>query len=196
METNDQVEARLAKLDKLRDMGINPYPYRFAFTHDSAALAAARDALLASGEEVAFAGRIVRFNLKGKLAFVHLKDGNGRQQVMFTLDGVGEKGFELVRLLDIGDWVGVKGGMFITKAGEYTVQAKTVELLSKAVRPLPIPKEKIENGQKVIFDEFKDLETRYRQRYVDLTLNDGVRETFKKRSRILQSVRDYLVGQD
>lgn len=196
METNDQVEARLGKLDKLREMGINPYPYRFAFTHDSAGLAAARDSLLASGEEVAFAGRIVRFNLKGKLAFVHLKDGHGRQQVMFTLDGVGEKGFELVRMLDIGDWVGAKGPMFITKAGEYTVQAKAVELLSKAVRPLPIPKEKIENGQKVIFDEFKDLETRYRQRYVDLTLNDGVRETFKKRSRILQSVRDYLVGQD
>jgi lysyl-tRNA synthetase class 2 len=196
METNDQVEARLEKLGKLREMGINPYPYRFPLTHDSAALAANREALLASGDEVAFAGRIVRYNLKGKLAFAHLKDGSGRQQAMFTLDGVGAQGFELVKMLDIGDWIGVRGPMFITKAGEYTVQAKSVELLSKAVRPLPIPKEKIENGQKIIFDEFKDLETRYRQRYVDLTLNDGVRETFKKRSRIIQSVRDYLLSKD
>ena len=194
MEMNDQVEARLEKLGKLREMGINPYPYSFAFTHDSAGLQAAKDALLASNEDVAFAGRIVRYNLKGKLAFVHLKDDMGRMQVMFGRDAVGEPAFELVKMLDIGDWVGVKGPMFITKTGEYSVHAKGVELLSKAVRPLPIPKEKIENGVKVIFDEFKDVETRYRQRYVDLTLNDNVRETFKKRSRIIQSIREYLIG--
>jgi lysyl-tRNA synthetase, class II len=203
MEMNDQVEARLEKLRKLRDMGINPYPYGFTLTHDSAALLAAKDALLpapvaegetaAPGAEVAFAGRIVRYNLKGKLAFVHLKDDAGRMQIMFGRDAVGEPAFELVKILDIGDWIGVKGTMFITRAGEYTVHAKSVELLSKAVRPLPIPKEKIENGVKVIFDEFKDVETRYRQRYVDLTLNDGVRETFKKRSRIIQAIRQYLL---
>ncbi|HLP43475.1 MAG TPA: lysine--tRNA ligase, partial [Fibrobacteria bacterium] len=196
MEINDQVEARLAKLDKLKEMGINPYPYRFAFTHDTAALNVQKDALLASSEDVAFAGRIVRYNLKGKLAFVHLKDDHGRVQVMFGKDAVGEPAFELVKMLDIGDWVGVKGPMFVTKTGEYSVQAKALELLSKAVRPLPIPKEKIENGQKIIFDEFKDLETRYRQRYVDLTLNDGVRETFRKRSRIIQSIREYLLAQN
>src|SRR5690606_23787050 len=116
--------------------------------------------------------------------------------IMFGRDAVGESGFELVKLLDIGDGVGVKARMFITKTGEYSVHARTVELLSKAVRPLPIPKEKIENGVKVIFDEFKDVETRYRQRYVDLTLNDGVRETFKKRSRIIQAIRRYLLGMD
>jgi lysyl-tRNA synthetase, class II len=205
MEMNDQVEARLEKLRKLREMGINPYPYGFAPTHDSAALLAEKEKLLpppaaegesapaAVGPEIAFAGRIVRYNLKGKLAFVHLKDDMGRMQIMFGRDAVGEPSFELVRILDIGDWIGVKGTMFITRAGEYTVHAKTVELLSKAVRPLPIPKEKIENGVKVIFDEFKDVETRYRQRYVDLTLNDGVRETFKKRSRIIQAIRQYLL---
>ncbi|MEO7425919.1 MAG: lysine--tRNA ligase [Fibrobacteria bacterium] len=203
MEMNDQVEARLEKLRKLREMGINPYPYGFTLTHDSAALLAAKDALLPAavaegetpvpGPEIAFAGRIVRYNLKGKLAFVHLKDDAGRMQIMFGRDAVGEPSFELVKILDIGDWIGVKGTMFVTRAGEYSVHAKTVELLSKAVRPLPIPKEKIENGVKVIFDEFKDVETRYRQRYVDLTLNDGVRETFKKRSRIIQSIRQYLL---
>ena len=195
MEMNDQVEARLEKLQRLREMGVNPYPYGFKPTHDSAALQAHKDDLLAAPTEVAFAGRIVRYNLKGKLAFVHLKDDKGRMQVMFGRDAVGEAGFELVKLLDIGDWVGVRGHMFITKTGEYTIHAASAELLSKAVRPLPIPKEKIENGVKVIFDEFKDVETRYRQRYVDLTLNDGVREVFLKRSRIIQALREYLLGQ-
>ncbi len=222
MEVNDQVEARLDKLVKLKAMGINPYPYAFAFTHDSAGLLADKDRLLPAVDsaavspalqpgpvapaspspavsptpEIAFAGRIVRYNLKGKLAFVHLKDDMGRQQVMFGRDAVGEPSFELVKLLDIGDWVGVRGYMFITRTGEYTLHARTVELLSKAVRPLPIPKEKIEDGVKIIFDEFKDVESRYRQRYIDLTLNDNVRATFKKRSRIIQSLREYLLGQD
>jgi lysyl-tRNA synthetase class 2 len=195
MEMNDQVEARLEKLRKLRELGINPYPYRFPLSHDSAALIREREALLASGQGVAFAGRVVRYNLKGKIAFLHLKDGAGRLQVMFGRDAVGEPGFELVKMLDIGDWVGVHGPMFVTKTGEYSVQAQSVELLSKAVRPLPIPKEKIEDGKKVIYDEFTDVETRYRQRYVDLTLNGGVREVFMKRSRILQAIREYLMGQ-
>ncbi len=177
-------------------MGINPYPYHFPLTHDSAALARDREALLASEQSVAFAGRIVRYNLKGKIAFLHLKDGAGRLQVMFGRDAVGEPGFELVKMLDIGDWIGVHGPMFITKTGEYSVKAQQVELLSKAVRPLPIPKEKTdEQGNKVIFDEFKDVETRYRQRYVDLTLNDSVREVFIKRSRVIQALREYLLGQ-
>jgi lysyl-tRNA synthetase class 2 len=196
METNDQVEARLETLRQLREKGINPYPYRFPLTHDSAALKGAQDALLASGEIVAYAGRVIRYNLKGKIAFVHLKDGFGRMQAMIQRDGVGEEGFELVKLLDIGDWVGVKGPMIVTKTGEFSVQAKEVELLAKAVRPLPIPKEKTdEQGNKVIFDEFKDVELRYRQRYVDLTLNDSVRDTFLKRSRIMQAIRENLLGQ-
>jgi lysyl-tRNA synthetase class 2 len=113
---------------------------------------------------------------------------------MIQKDGVGEEGFELVKSIDIGDWVGVKGPAILTKTGEFSVQAKEVELLSKAVRPLPIPKEKTdEQGNKVIFDEFKDVETRYRQRYVDLALNDSVRATFLKRSRILQAIREYLL---
>lgn len=196
METNDQVEARLEKLKALREKGINPYPYRFAVTHDSAALRASEEDLLASGEAVGYAGRVVRYNLKGKIAFLHLKDGLGRMQVMFGKAQVGEEAFDLVKMADIGDWLGVTGPMMRTKTGEFTLQAATVELLSKAVRPLPIPKEKIgEDGQKVIFDEFKDVETRYRQRYVDLALNDGVRDTFYKRTRILQAVRSYLLEQ-
>ncbi len=193
---NDQVEARLDKLQKLKDMGINPYPYSFKFTHHSAGLLEEKDALLAEPKDVAFGGRLVRYNLKGKLAFVHLKDEHGRLQVMFGKDAIGEPAFEIVKMLDIGDWVGVTGYMFVTKTGEYSVHAKTVEILAKALRPLPIPKEKIEDGVKVIFDEFKDVETRYRQRYVDLTLNDKVRETFVKRTKIIQSIRNYLLAQN
>jgi len=197
MEMNDQVEARLEKLNRLRAMGINPYPYRFDATHDSAALNADKETLLASQAEIRFAGRLIRFNLKGKIAFVHLKDGEGRMQVMFGQNQVGEAGFELVKMLDIGDWVGVRGLMMVTKTGEFTVSARGVEILSKAVRPLPIPKEKIdENGQKIIFDEFKDIELRYRQRYVDLALNDQVRDVFRKRTRILQAIRAYLLEQN
>lgn len=195
METNDQVEARLETLRQLREMGIDPYPYKFPLTHDSAQLKAGEEKFLASGETVAYAGRLIRYNLKGKIAFIHLKDGHGRLQAMIQKDAVGDAGFELVKLLHIGDWVGVKGPMVRTKTGEYSVQAKEVVLLSKAVRPLPIPKEKVdEQGNKVVFDEFRDVELRYRQRYVDLALNDGVRETFVKRTRIIQAIREYLLG--
>ncbi len=196
METNDQVEARLEKLRQLREMGINPYPYSFPLSHDVEKLAQEREGLLASGQSVAFAGRIVRYNLKGKIAFVHLKDGTGRMQVMFSLEAVGEAGFEQVKMLDIGDWIGVHGPVFVTQRGEYSVKAHQVQLLAKAIRPLPIPKEKVENGQKIIFDEFKDIETRYRQRYVDLTLNDSVRQVFLKRFRIIQTIRQYLLNQN
>jgi lysyl-tRNA synthetase class 2 len=88
METNDQVEARLETLRQLREKGINPYPYKFPLTHDSAALKANEAALLASGETVAYAGRVIRYNLKGKIAFIHLKDGFGRMQTMIQKDGV------------------------------------------------------------------------------------------------------------
>lgn len=194
MEKNDQVEARLEKLELLRQKGINPYPYSFPVSHSSAALLAERETLLAEPKPVAFAGRVVRYNLKGKIAFLHLKDEEGRMQVMFGKEAVGEEGFELVRLTDIGDWLGVEGTMFVTKTGEYSLHAAKVSLLSKAIRPLPVPKEKVEDGRKVVFDEFRDVETRYRQRYVDLALNDKVRETFKKRSRIIRSIRDYLLA--
>jgi len=197
LDKNDQVEARLAKLDKLREMGVNPYPHHFSVTCDSKKLQAEKEAFLESQSEVSWAGRVVRYNRKGKMCFMHLKDREGRLQVVVMASHVSEQNYEIVKMLDIGDWVGVKGPCMVTQAGEFSIRAHEVILLSKAVRPLPTPKEKIdEQGNKVIFDEFTNVELRYRQRYIDLSLNDDVREVFRKRSRIIQAVREYLLEQN
>lgn len=194
LDRNDQVDARIAKLEKLREMGVNPYPHKFAPSHDSQALRAQQESLLASETPVAWAGRVVRYNRKGKMCFMHLKDRYGRLQVLAAAGSMAELDYEVVKTFDIGDWVGANGVMMLTQTGEYTLKASSICLLSKAVRPLPTPKEKIdENGNKVVFDEFKDVETRYRQRYVDMTLNDDVRDVFVKRSKIMQAVREYLI---
>ncbi|MGL1902962.1 MAG: lysine--tRNA ligase [Fibrobacterales bacterium] len=195
MEKNDQVEARLVKLEKYREMGVNPYPYKFDMSHSSKQLLDERESLNDSETVVRFAGRVVRYNRKGKMCFMHLKDQFGRMQVVAAKNLVSEENYEVVKLFDIGDWVGVEGTLFTTQKGEYSVKATNMQILSKAVRPLPIPKEKRnEDGTVTVFDEFKDVETRYRQRYIDLTLNDSVREVFFKRTKIVQSIRDYLVG--
>jgi len=197
LDKNDQVEARLAKLDKLREMGVNPYPHHFSVTCDSKKLQAEKEAFLESQSDVSWAGRVVRYNRKGKMCFMHLKDREGRLQVVVMASHVSEQNYEIVKMLDIGDWVGVKGPCMVTQAGEFSIRAHEVILLSKAVRPLPTPKEKIdEQGNKVIFDEFTNVELRYRQRYIDLSLNDDVREVFRKRSRIVQAVREYLLEQN
>jgi lysyl-tRNA synthetase class 2 len=193
MEKNDQVEARLAKLDKLREMGINPYPHHFSVSHSSEELRAAQEELIEGEVEIHWAGRVVRYNRKGKMCFMHLKDQFGRLQVMAARGQISDENFELAKLIDIGDWVGVRGTMFVTQRGEYSVHTRELYMLSKAVRPLPVPKEKFENGQKIVFDEFKDVETRYRQRYIDLSLNDDVREVFVKRSKIVSAIREYLM---
>ena len=193
-DMNDQVQARLAKLAKFKEMGIEAYPHKFNRTHDSKTLKENKEALMASGEEVAFAGRVVRFNRKGKMCFMHLKDRYGRLQVVCARDEVGEENYEVVKMTDLGDFIGVNGFMFETQTGEYSVHVKKVTMLSKAVRPLPVAKEKVdENGNKVVFNEFADVDTRYRQRYIDMALNDDVKEVFIKRSKIMQAIREYLI---
>ena len=193
-DMNDQVQARLAKLAKFKEMGIEAYPHKFNRTHDSKTLKENKEALMASGEEVAFAGRVVRFNRKGKMCFMHLKDRYGRLQVVCARDEVGEENYEVVKMTDLGDFIGVNGFMFETQTGEYSVHVKKVTMLSKAVRPLPVAKEKVdENGNKVVFNEFADVDTRYRQRYIDMALNDDVKDVFIKRFKILQAIREYLI---
>ncbi|MBO7383174.1 MAG: lysine--tRNA ligase, partial [Fibrobacter sp.] len=194
IDMNDQVQARLAKLEKFKEMGVEAYPHKFNRTHDSKMLKENKEALMASGEPIAFAGRVVRFNRKGKMCFMHLKDRYGRLQVVCARDEVGEENYEIVKMTDLGDFIGVNGFMFETQTGEYSVHVKKVTMLSKAVRPLPVAKEKVdENGNKVVFNEFADVDTRYRQRYIDMAMNDDVKEVFIKRSKILQAIRDYLI---
>jgi lysyl-tRNA synthetase class 2 len=191
---NEFVKVRLGKLAKMREQGLNPYPYKFLVTHNSGELKEKAEELVANNQEISWAGRIVRYNRKGKMCFMHLKDACGRFQVLAVASELSEIEYEVVKSMDIGDWVGASGTIMKTNSGEYTLQAKKIEIISKAIYPLPIPKEKRdENGNVVIFDEFKDIETRYRERYIDLALNDNVREVFRKRTRIIQSIREYML---
>jgi lysyl-tRNA synthetase, class II len=194
-DMNDQIQARLDKLERIKEQGVNPYPYKFDFTHSSEEILADKEALAESEELIRYAGRVVSFRRKGKMAFMHLKDQYGRLQLVVNKGEIGDDNYEIVKATDIGDYIGVEGKVFKTPAGEYSIRGAVYTFLSKAIRPLPVPKEKVdkETGEKVIFDEFKDHELRYRQRWNDLTLNDKVRDTFRKRTVIMQSIREYLI---
>ncbi len=130
--------------------------------------------------------------LMGKAAFFHLQDRAGKIQVYIRKDQVDGNGFDLFKLLDIGDLVGVEGKVFKTRTGEMSVLAEKFQLLSKSLRPLPIVKEKIEEDEKKVFDQFADVELRYRQRYVDLIVNPEVSDVFITRSKIITSIRSFL----
>ncbi|HEY6436608.1 MAG TPA: lysine--tRNA ligase, partial [Ignavibacteriaceae bacterium] len=143
-------------------------------------------------KDVKIAGRIMAIRRMGKASFAHIMDQKGRIQIYLKKDDIGES-YDAFRLLDIGDIIGIEGYVFKTKTGEISVHTKSLKLLSKSLRPLPIAKEvEDEQGNKVIFDQFADKELRYRQRYVDLVVNPNVKDVFIKRSKIVSSVRKYL----
>ncbi len=181
---NEIIRNRYSKAEALRAEGINPYVNRWDPTHSVEAVRAAQEALVASHDPVRLAGRIMTIRHMGKASFFHLKDESGRLQVYVKKELVPEADWRLFKeFLDMGDIVGVAGEAFITRTGELTIQATRVELLTKAVRPLP---EK--------WHGLKDTETRYRQRYVDMIVNDEVHGAFVQRSRIVASMRAYLMG--
>jgi len=183
-------EERLEKAEKLKAMGVELYPA--GFRPSMRIVEAAErfgpmdaDALEASEEAHSLAGRIVAWRDFGKAAFIHIKDGTGRIQAYVKKDQVSERDFEIFRLMDIGDYLGLWGRFFRTRTGELTLLADGLKLLSKSLRPLP---EK--------WHGLTDVETRYRQRYLDLIVNDPVREVFYLRSRIIQSIRAYFLARD
>ena len=186
------IEQRLKKLERIRDMGGDPYPYRFERSHTMDALREDFDRLAEEGDEVSVCGRLVVTRGHGKAAFADLRDGSGRFQIYVKLDVVGERLFDLWRLLDIGDFVGVRGPLFLTRTGEMTVEVRQLDLLSKAIRPLPVPKEEMRDGERVVHDAFADVELRYRRRYVDLALNPDVQDVFRKRTAIVSAIRRFL----
>ena len=186
------IEQRLKKLERIRDMGVDPYPYRFERSHTMDALREDFDRLAEEGDEVSVCGRLVVTRGHGKAALADLRDGSGRFQIYVKLDVVGERLFDLWRLLDIGDFVGVRGPLFLTRTGEMTVEVRQLDLLSKAIRPLPVPKEEMRDGERVVHDAFADVELRYRRRYVDLALNPDVQDVFRKRSAIVSAIRRFL----
>lgn len=187
---NQLILQRKEKLKKLKKMGINPYPYKFERSHTSSAIKNQFSDL--ENKEVKVSGRIMSNRLMGKAAFFHIADMTDRIQIYIKMDVVGDAIFELYKILDIGDFVGISGKVMKTRTGEVTIFADKLELLSKSLRPLPIVKEKIEDEQKIVYDQFADKEMRYRQRYVDLVVNPEVREVFQKRSKIITAIRTFL----
>ncbi len=189
-ELNTVMQIRREKLQKLVEMGVNPYPAHFERKHMARHI---RDNFEKfEKKEVTLAGRLMSIRRMGKATFGDLEDSSGRIQLYFNTKNYSENDDAVFQLTDIGDLVGVKGEVAKTRTGEVTVSVSEFTMLSKTLRPIPIVKEKGEGEGKVTFDAFADKETRYRQRYVDLIVNRDVRETFEKRSRIIQSMRDYL----
>jgi lysyl-tRNA synthetase, class II len=185
-EPLDQFEQRRRKLDQLRQAGHPAYPHEFrstatAFELASRYAAATAAELEAAKTEVRVAGRIVSYRLMGKAGFAHLQGGGGRLQVYVRKDVVGEAGFQLFHLLDLGDLVGVRGHLFRTKTGELSVWVEELTLLAKALLPLP---EK--------WHGLTDVELRYRQRYLDLIANEKSRQVFLTRARIVQELRRFF----
>jgi lysyl-tRNA synthetase class 2 len=181
---------RREKLQKIKDLGENPFPYYFDRTHQSGEIS--NNFTKFEGQIVNICGRIMSNRLMGKTAFFHIQDMQGRIQIYLKKDEVGEDTFEIYKFLDIGDIVGIIGKVFKTRAGEITIFAEKMQLLSKSLRPLPIVKEKVVNGEKTLYDAFSDKELRYRQRYMDMIVNPEVRDVFVKRSKIMTAMRDFL----
>ena len=179
-DVNQLAQVRRDKLAELQRSGKDPFAIvRYEQTHHSAEILSGFDAL--EGQTVSVAGRMMSKRVMGKASFIHIKDLQGQIQCYVTRDDLGEEAYAAFKKLDIGDIVGVSGFVFKTKMGEVTIHARELTLLSKSLLPLP---EK--------FHGLSDTDLRYRQRYVDLIMNDDVRETFVKRSRILHEIRSFL----
>ncbi len=190
-EQNELTKRRLEELDELKKGNINPYVYGYDVdSYSSDILKSFKDD--SSPVDASVAGRIVSLRRMGKASFCHVQDSKGKIQIYLKRDDLGEA-YDRFKLMDIGDIIGVKGFIFRTKTGEVSIHTKSLELLSKSVRPLPIVKEKVdEKGNKIIYDPFSDKELRYRQRYVDLAVNPEVREAFVKRAKVISSIRTFL----
>jgi lysyl-tRNA synthetase class 2 len=182
-------ELRREKLKQIEALGQETYPRRYDFTHTIPQVLAdysdkTSEQLEAARIQVRISGRTMALRLMGKAAFAHLQQGGQRLQIYVKKDAVGEKGFELYKLLDLGDHIGASGYLFRTRTGELTVHVEEITFLSKDLLPLP---EK--------WHGLTDVELRYRQRYVDLVMNPEVREVFLKRSKLVQSLRHYMDAQ-
>lgn len=194
LELSEQEIVRRNSMEQLRQMGIDPYPAAEYVTNAYSTEIKASFKDDAECRTVSIAGRIMSRRIMGKASFMELQDSVGRLQVYISRDdlcpGEDKELYNTVfkKLFDIGDYVGVSGYVFRTQMGEISVHAQTITLLSKSLRPLPIVKTK--DG--VVYDGFNDPELRYRQRYVDLIVNEGVKEIFLKRTKIVNSMRDFF----
>jgi lysyl-tRNA synthetase class 2 len=192
-QLTDIQRIRLEKLKQITELGINPYPPSFQRKQLAGEIVQNFDSY--QQKTVTVAGRLMSLRRHGKAGFCHIMDSSGKIQLYLRQDQLEAKQFQLFGLVDIGDIVGATGEVFKTHTEEITVLVKDFQLLSKTLRVLPIVKEKIEEGERTIYDEFADKEMRYRQRYVDLIVNADVRDVFIKRSRIVRTMRRFLEDQ-
>ncbi|ALJ06106.1 lysine--tRNA ligase [Pseudalgibacter alginicilyticus] len=190
-QLSEQELVRREKLTKLRELGINPYPANlYPVNHTSKQV----KETFQEGKKVVIAGRLMAVRIQGKASFAQLQDAEGKVQVYFNRDEIclGEDKTKyndvFKKLLDFGDFLGVEGELFTTKVGEKSVRVKDFTLLSKALKPLPLPKEK--DG--VVYDAFTDAEQRYRQRYADLVVNPQVKNVFVKRTKLFNAMRSFF----
>ena len=177
------IDERKRKREELLKLGINPYPYKYKPTHKTTDLIEKYKTIqpeTKTNDTVKVAGRIMSLRRMGKATFMHIMDENGKIQAFFKYDDL-TKTYDLLKLIDIGDWIGIEGYIFKTKTGETSVWTTNFEILCKALRPLP---EK--------WHGLKDIEQRYRRRYLDLAINPQVRENFKKRTKIIDAIRETL----
>ena len=192
MKLSEQEKIRREKLAELIKLGINPYPAKlYPVNHLSNEI----KTKFSENKKVIIAGRIMSRRIQGNASFAEILDSKGKIQVYFNRDeickGENKEKYNIIykKLLDIGDIIGIEGELFTTKVGEKTVLVKDFTLLNKSLRPLPLPKE---DSDGKTYDEFTDTEQRYRQRYVDLIVNPEVKETFIKRTKIINLIRDFL----
>lgn len=193
LELSEQEIVRRNSLKELRSLGVDPYPAA-EYPTDAFSIDIKKDYKDGEKRQVCIAGRLMSRRVMGKASFAELQDSKGRIQIYITRDDIcPDENKDLYnsvfkRLLDIGDFIGVTGYVFKTQTGEISVHAQSLELLSKSLKPLPIVKYK--DGE--IYDKFDDLELRYRQRYVDLVVNEGVKNTFIKRAKAISTLRQFL----
>ncbi|WMI69630.1 lysine--tRNA ligase [Mangrovimonas sp. YM274] len=191
MQLSEQELVRREKLTKLRELGINPYPANlYPVDHTSKQV---KDNF-EEGKKVVVAGRLMSMRVQGKASFAQLQDSEGKIQVYFNRDEIcpGEDKSKyndvFKKLLDFGDFIGIEGELFLTQVGEKTIMVKDFTILSKSLKPLPLPKEK--DG--VVYDAFSDPEQRYRQRYADLVVNPQVKDVFVKRTKLFNAMRQFF----
>ena len=189
---SEQEIIRREKLEKLIKLGINPYP---AALYPVNANSSSIKKNFKANQKVILAGRLMSRRIQGKASFAEIQDSDGKIQLYFNRDEICLDDDKTLyndiykKLLDIGDIIGVEGVLFKTKVGEKTVLVKKFSILNKSLKPIPIPKTDTEGN---VYDQFSDAESRYRQRYIDLILNPDVKETFIKRTKITNSIRNFL----
>ncbi|MDY7077011.1 MAG: lysine--tRNA ligase [Chloroflexota bacterium] len=196
MKLTELERQRVEKLERLRAQNIEPYPRRVRHTHTIAEALVALEAAEAAGAEgpsVAITGRLRSMRVMGKVTFAHIEDGSGVIQLFLRIQNIGAQAYEMFkRDLDLGDFVGAEGKLIRTRTGERSVLVEQIRVLSKAISPLPVVKEKEIDGEQVRYTAFSDVEERYRQRYADLACNPDVRQVFRVRARTLKALRRFF----